>query len=290
VIEIGVDVGQGGVRAVRADDGRVAEDERGYWDAPVPVLVRDVVVRLASPAEVSVGVGVTGPVDIAPAVAGELARAGYSGRVVLASDAVTAHLGAFGGAEGVVVVVGTGSAILGAGPLGTALVDGIGHELGDRGSGYWIGRACVRRAIALAEGGEDDPLVAAVIERWGPLELLPARWRQEPPGVREVAGFAVVSAALAEEGSVAAREIWASAGARLASSASAALRRTGASRVALAGGLARAGELLAAPLRAALPPAVRLVPAAGGPREGAAALARRPATAFDAFVFCEVVQ
>ncbi len=68
------------------------------------------------------------------------------------SDAHTACLGAHAGGDGAILIVGTGS-------CGCALVGGEertlggwGFEIGDQGSGAWIGREALRRALWAFEG------------------------------------------------------------------------------------------------------------------------------------------
>ena len=82
--------------------------------------------------------------------------AGLARELVLTSDSVASHAGAFAGGPGAVVAIGTGAVAVGLGPRGLVLVDGIGFWLGDDGSGCWIGRLALRHVLetppALAEG------------------------------------------------------------------------------------------------------------------------------------------
>lgn len=72
---------------------------------------------------------------------------------IVASDIVTAHLGALGGAPGTVLVAGTGAVALGVtADGGTTVIDGHGPELGDLGSGAWIGRAGITAAMRARDG------------------------------------------------------------------------------------------------------------------------------------------
>jgi glucosamine kinase len=98
--------------------------------------------------------------------------------VSLASDAVTACLGAHGGGDGAILILGTGS-------QGLVMTDGVartvggwGFELSDEGSGAVLGRAAIRAAIlsydallpstgltqSILARFEGDPSIAAV---WG---------------------------------------------------------------------------------------------------------------------------
>ena len=80
--------------------------------------------------------------------------------LVLTSDSITSHAGAFSGGAGAVVAIGTGAVAVGLGTRGLVRVDGLGYWLGDDGGGSWIGRSGLRHALD-AEGA-----VAAPRPRW----------------------------------------------------------------------------------------------------------------------------
>jgi N-acetylglucosamine kinase-like BadF-type ATPase len=72
-----------------------------------------------------------------------------SGDVRLVHDSVIAHAGALGGAAGVVVIAGTGSAAYASfGDGSTHFAGGWGYLFGDEGSAFWIARRAVEMAIA----------------------------------------------------------------------------------------------------------------------------------------------
>jgi glucosamine kinase len=105
------------------------------------------------PGIVALGVGAAG-VESNPDAAREAAqriRALWGCDVVVASDVITAHIGAFGGGEGTVLVAGTGAVAYNIGGDGTVRRgDGWGPWLGDEGSGRWIGQAgfvCALRSV-----------------------------------------------------------------------------------------------------------------------------------------------
>jgi glucosamine kinase len=61
------------------------------------------------------------------------------------NDVELAHIGAFAGGDGVLVLAGTGSMAWARGPAGMARASGFGDLIGDEGSAFWIGQ----KAIAL---------------------------------------------------------------------------------------------------------------------------------------------
>ena len=83
-------------------------------------------------------------------------------------DIDIARAGAHGGADGAVIIVGTGSAAL-------AMVEGQRHQcggwgfhIGDQMSGAILGRELVRRTVEAADGlSTGSPLTEAVIEKLG---------------------------------------------------------------------------------------------------------------------------
>jgi glucosamine kinase len=148
--------------------------------------------------------------------------------VVLASDAVIAHLGALGGEPGVVVAAGTGTVVLGwDGDGRCAKVDGWGQLLDDAGSAYAIGRQGLASALREHDGrGGSDELRRRAETVFGPLDGLPAQLERSASAVRTVAAFAPEVAAAAREGDDVAVAIFAHAAGELARAAVAAADRT----------------------------------------------------------------
>src|SRR5699024_8636821 len=63
------------------------------------------------------------------------------------------HIGAFGGGPGVVLIAGTGATSIGVFGTGQVrVVDGAGPEIGDLGSGGWLGRRCATAALRGSQG------------------------------------------------------------------------------------------------------------------------------------------
>lgn len=90
--------------------------------------------------------GMTGETDIKTRILKRIVRTEHL-RVV--HDSVNALTGATAGGPGIIVIAGTGSVARGVNVRGEeARVGGWGHQFGDEGSAYWIGRAAVRATLA----------------------------------------------------------------------------------------------------------------------------------------------
>ncbi|MGO4382647.1 N-acetylglucosamine kinase [Specibacter sp. RAF43] len=100
----------------------------------------------------------------------------YRFPVAAASDIITAHVGAFGGTPGVALVVGTGAVAVGLSSTGDLRrIDGWGPDIGDLGSGSWIGREGCRAVLAAGCGlGSPTALTARFEETTGGED--PVRW------------------------------------------------------------------------------------------------------------------
>jgi glucosamine kinase len=155
------------------------------------------------------------------------------------NDAYAACVGAFGGGDGGIVIAGTGS-------IGLALVGGERHmvggwgfQLGDHGSGAWVGHHAVRRA-ALALDGLLQPtqLIAEILARTGQNRLDLSRW-SEQARPKDYAQFAPLVFASAARGDVQGMMIVIE-GAAAISTLGRALLARGAKAVCLLGGLAKA--------------------------------------------------
>lgn len=84
------------------------------------------------------------------------------------TDAVAAVKGALGSADGVVAALGTGSVFVR--QLGGRIhqVGGWGLVLGDEGSGAWLGRSLLARALRAVDGIETmTPLLQAIVDEQG---------------------------------------------------------------------------------------------------------------------------
>lgn len=182
----------------------------------------------ASAVVVSAGVsGLTAREADARALLG-LIEDGRVAEVRLAHDSTTSYLGALGTAHGAVVASGTGVVTLAVGSTSVARVDGWGHIMGDAGSGYWIGREALDAVMRAYDGrGPRTALRTAVEARWPDLSQAYIDLQSSPDRVSLVASFAEAVARAAAAGDPVAGAISMRAGAELAISVQAALRRVG---------------------------------------------------------------
>lgn len=241
----------------------------------------------------AVAIGAAGMATIGGQLRAELpgALSGALGvhHFALASDAVTAYVGALGQRPGVVVAAGTGLVALGTDLSSWRRADGWGHLLGDCGSGAWIGRAGLEAALRAYDGrrGGSAALLVAAESAFGSADGLPAAVypRADRPAV--LASFAPRVAHCAEQGDEVSAGILALAARHITEAARAVCpadtdeRRTDGYEVALTGGLLRLGDPFCLPLRKELSvqlPDVRQVTAMGDPLAGSVLLASALAT------------
>ncbi|GAC1499696.1 MAG: BadF/BadG/BcrA/BcrD ATPase family protein [Vulcanimicrobiaceae bacterium] len=232
------------------------------------------------------------------------ALSGYDGRIRgrmpsvnaktfhIVHDSVAAHAGAFAGTPGVVVIGGTGSVAYGTNDSGESVrLGGWGYLFGDAGSGFWIGRRSLERAMRDEDAGLRGTLSAELLRYYGrgSLHEIARAFYGGDIERRKIAAFAPRAFALARQGESDAREIVRQAADALAALAALCARRLhGKVRVigypvpvAFAGGLtADAGflEAIQRQLRARLPEAHWRKPQEGG-AYGALLLAYRMASA-----------
>lgn len=205
--------------------------------------------------------------------------------LAIASDGLTALLGALGERLGAVVAAGTGSVVVARREDRYAKVDGWGSLLGDAGSGFEIGRAGLNAALRHADGREGSAaLLAAAEERFGALSSLAQGIYGAPVPTRAVASFAVDVVRAADAGDAMAAGILETAGLELAHSACAALERLFAPNeravVSYAGSVFKAGDALTEPFArevADCRPGTPVVDPAGDSLAGATFLAEHGA-------------
>lgn len=232
-----------------------------------------------------IGVGAAGA-WLAPHAAQELSSrlaAASGAAVAVASDVVTAHAGALAGAGGVLLIAGTGAAALGVDADGARLVDGWGPELGDFGSGSWLGREALRAVLRADDAlGARTALAAAIVQPVGAPSDIQAWLAQREPLPRRLATLAPLVLDAAADGDAVAGEIVAEAIRLLTATAVAASTRT--ADVVIHGGLTDHAWFRAS-LTSSLQTAGRtIVPASGDALDGALLLARRTDLPHERFV------
>ncbi|WP_435743450.1 N-acetylglucosamine kinase [Microbacterium sp. PMB16] len=232
-----------------------------------------------------VGVGAAGA-WLAPGAAQELAsqlNQATGAAVAVASDVVTAHVGALAGGQGVLLIAGTGAAALGVDGDGARLIDGWGPELGDLGSGAWLGREALRAVLRASNGlAPRTALADAIALIVGAEDRIPGWLAQPGPLPRRLATLAPTVLDTARSGDPIAGEIVAEGIRLLTASAVAASRLT--TDVVVHGGLTE-HHWFRDQLTTSLQVAGRQVVAASGDAlDGALTIARRTDLPHERFV------
>jgi len=156
-----------------------------------------------------------------------LAGSGIAERVRVVSDGEIALEGAFGDEAGVLLISGTGSVAYGRGAEGRVeRCGGWGMLVGDEGSGYWIGRTALQRALQSVDGRQPPTgLLPVLLAALGveDADAVPPRVARAPKG--EIAGLAPQVVTLAATGDTVATGVLEEAAADLARHATALERR-----------------------------------------------------------------
>lgn len=232
----------------------------------------------------AIGVGAAGAWS-APSAALELARVlarATGAATAVASDVVTAHVGALQGRSGTLLIAGTGAAALGVDAHGVRLVDGWGPDLGDFGGGSWIGREGVRATLRARAGLAELTVLTDLVHEHIAPSSDPVSWLAGGiPVARQLATVAPLVLDAAENGDAAAEAIVREAARLLTASATAASDHPA---VVIHGGLTDhpwfRGELENSLTASGRTPA----PAAGDALDGAALLVRRSDMPHERFV------
>lgn len=288
-LTLGVDAGATRCRArLRGPLGDVVAEAEGpaanaYVDFDAAVRVaRECVGRTLGVAGEAVtytscvvlGLGVAGVSNEAEALAFAAAFVGFR-RVRVVNDVIAACAGAHAGADGGLVIAGTGTAgVARVGGLDT-IVGGRGFLLGDDGSGARVGADAVRAALRAYDGlSPDTSLTKEIRRRFGDDPMAMTRWAvQAKPG--DYGAFAPLVLEAAAAGDATATPI-VEAAARALAALVEAVEASGAARVSMIGGLSGPIQPFFAPaLRARLQepkfdPVDGAILLAGGTVEGGA--------------------
>ena len=107
------------------------------------------------------------------------------------SDALNAVSASFGDADGISVIMGTGSVTFAQANGETHRVGGYGYLLGDAGSGFSLGRDAILAALCFEDGsGEETALYEAVRKKCGMKTVLDSLGKFYNGGKREIAQYA----------------------------------------------------------------------------------------------------
>ncbi|MFI6740277.1 BadF/BadG/BcrA/BcrD ATPase family protein [Nonomuraea sp. NPDC050451] len=191
-MDLAIDGGQTGLRIGLAESGRIQEVRElpglSYAEgSPVEAVLERIGTDWGQLGTVCLGL--TTILDDPDRLAGRLLS--MARRVLITTDVVTSHAGAFAGGQGVVLAAGTGAIALGVGD-GIRQVDGWGYLYGDAGSGFWIGRRGLDAAFRGFDGrAEPGPLTERAQAVFGDLAGLPERLYLAPDAVARIARFAV---------------------------------------------------------------------------------------------------
>jgi len=276
---LGVDAGATRCRArLRAQDGAAKAEAEGpaanayvNFERAVEVargVVDEVLTRAGLSSSdtscVSLGLGVAGIGSVAEAERFAARFQGFA-QVRAVNDAVAACLGAHGGADGGLVIVGTGSAGIARVTGAETIVGGRGFHLGDDGSASRLGYEAARAAMRAADGlGPESELTQRISARFAdPLAMVHWAATATPRDYGELAPLAIQAAT---KGDALARALVDAA----AEGVAALVRRVealGATRVSAVGGLSEALRPFLAPEVAA-----RLRPPLYDPTDGAIVL------------------
>jgi glucosamine kinase len=217
---------------------------------------------------VHAGIGIAGLGRIGALEALQQRARGFAS-VAFVNDGLAACLGAHSGADGAIVIAGTGSIGIGRVGVRELRVGGYGFPISDEGSGADLGLQSVRLALRAVDGRiEKTSLLAEVMHRFRDDPMQAVAWMDKATAT-DYATFAPMVMRHADQGDPAARRIVQSAAEQIDALVRA-LVEQGAPRVALLGGLSSAIEPWLSPdIRR------RLKPADGDAVSGALILARR---------------
>lgn len=264
---VGVDGGGTKTKVVVADEqGRELATAMGGGSAARPgqttqaaemiaQTVKDALASCARPDDVPrvlcAGLAGAGREPERQAVREALVRLEVADHVIVEPDATVALVDAFGDGPGILLVSGTGSACFGRSHMGAfGRCGGWGLNIGDEGSGAWIGRKALSIVAAAADGREPEttllPAVLTALELESSDGLVVWASHADPATLAKLAGTVITVAAT---GDLRANSLLALAAEELVTHVRALARQLFADEraaipVALAGGLMERGSFL----------------------------------------------
>jgi glucosamine kinase len=247
---LGVDAGGSHCRSRLVDSrgGLIAAAEAGPANARIGVeLLRDALVDVASRTIAAAGL----PPDAIRRTRAGIGIAGISRTGVRAAldqidmpfrsvrfetDALIANLGAHRGADGAILIIGTGSIAYAKVGETSFTIGGYGFPISDEGSGAALGLSAMRHALRALDGrSHRTPLSIAVAERFGHDTARAIAWMDQATP-RDYASFAPLVMEHAEADDMIARSIVEDAALHIERFIET-IHARGAPRCALAGGL-----------------------------------------------------
>ncbi|MEO5613596.1 MAG: BadF/BadG/BcrA/BcrD ATPase family protein [Cypionkella sp.] len=217
--------------------------------------------------------------EIAAVSARQVAAAAdlFGPQAVVMNDVAVAFHGALAGADGVLVLAGTGSMAWARGPLGVHRVGGWGHLFGDEGSAYWIGRATLGLASQHLDGRKPPSGFAhGLLRAMGVAAQDLLGWTYGQDTRAGVASVAAMVSRLADAGVIEAVGLMTEAAGHLALTGQTAGRLAGLDaplRWSFAGGVMQDATVMAALIAALGLPMPPVLPPVGGAALAAAAAA-----------------
>lgn len=290
MLRIGVDAGGSGTRVRVVRDGETVGEATGPSGAVRPgqalatgLAIAETVRRALVQARLVtarvetlvVGAAGAGREPERQALAQALRGERLAEQIVVTTDIAIAFADAFGDGPGLLLAAGTGSVAMARDAAGAwHRAGGWGWQVGDEGSGAWLGREAVRLVLRMRDGRADaTPLAAAVREaarmpdddglvRWG-----------NAASAGELASLAPVVLRHAADGDPAAARLRAEAASALAELVGTTAAKVPVGTVAWVGGLLRDGGLRDALADRLAPQSLAVAPA--DPLAGALRLAGR---------------
>ncbi len=178
---------------------------------------------------------------------------------IVVNDVVGAWATATGAAPGLAAISGTGSNVFGVGSDGRPWrAGGWGHLLGDEGSGFWLGIQSIKAALRDREASGPETALSEAAPAFfeaASVEAVASLVYSKPLTKSEIAGFAIETARLAEDGDAVARALYERGARELGEQITAVIRQTGLQGVfpvGLIGSAFKAGPVFVEPLARAV--------------------------------------